>query len=486
MMGVTLAWAQDYSETRRLLEVNDERQAAERERQRLKDQPFPSASAAPRLLHAQSFLMLHKTSVLSEAIYRAIHNQQWAQVQKFMIEYLLRKDRDPLLVDYAHANLARAQGRLGDAQAAFRRLLAHQPDFMPAQLELARVLFEDEQGREAKQAFSKALASIDAQDPKTAGVRTTIQNYCAELAKQQAWTGIFSFGPTWSDNVNRTSADSIYVYEEVEGERRRLGRKVASKVVAPGVELGATLQRDLPLYGHHGAYLRTALDATRYHDAADYNETTVGVRAGYRYRSLHHHIALAPTFEYSVLGNNAVYGSYGAWGVQGEWNYTRSPRSLLKLEGEYKTKFYRQPFYANRLDGAVGVVGASYFQEMGGGWMLFGGVSFVDYGAKEKFNAYLQKGVRLGASRQWSSGFVGTLIVAYNHRDFAASDPRVETRYKRKDNEQRYVIVLKAPRWQVAGFVPGLTLRHNRVKSNVGWLYSYNRNDISLGVDYTF
>ncbi|TNL09682.1 hypothetical protein CYD30_12625 [Kosakonia cowanii] len=472
--------AQDRDDTRRFLEQNVERQATNRERELLKDEVSPPPGQRPTLtINGQVYQVERTASALGQALYLSLQYHQWAAAKQFLSEYLTLPDRDPLLVHYAQGTLARVQGQMRQAEAEFRALLELQPGFLPGRLELARVLFEDAQERESDEIFADILSSIDASDPKTAGVRKTIETYRGALKQRRAWTGSFSFGPSWSDNVNRTSASRTCLLADNTGFCY-YERTLPDAIKASGPDFDATLQKRIPLRGHHGLYTRSLLYGTQYRNHGDYNETTFTTQAGYSYRDSRQQIALAPSFEYYEWGNDALYG---AWGLHGEWSYTLSPVSLVKLEGDYKDLRYRRELYAWNFNGAQSSVYASYFRDLGRGWTVFGGIDFVDSTAKEDVNAYQQKGARIGASVQ-VSGFQGTLFAAYRHRDYDIYNPLVEAR--RKDDEQNYTFVLKAPRWQLAGFVPSLTVRHNRVKSNVDWLYSYDRNDVSLKFEHTF
>lgn len=472
--------AQDRDDTRRFLEQNVERQAADRERELLKDEVSPPQGQRPTLtINGQSYKVERTASALGRALYLSLQYHQWSAAKQFLAEYLTLPDRDPLLVHYAQGTLARVHGQMKQAEAEFRTLLELRPGFLPGRLELARVLFEDGQEREAEENFSHILSSIDASDPKTAGVRKTIETYRDALRQRQAWTGSFSFGPSWSDNVNRTSASRTCLLADNTGFCY-YERTLPKAIRASGTDFDVSLQKRIPLRGHHGLYTRSLLYGTQYRQHGDYNETTFTTQAGYSYRDDRQQISLGPSFEYYEWGND---GLYGAWGLHGEWSYTLSPASLVKLEGDYKDLHYRRELYARNFNGAQHSLYATYFRDVGAGWTLFGGVDFVDSDARAEANSYQQKGMRAGASVR-VAGFQGTLFAAYRMRDYDIYSPLLEAR--RKDEEQNYTFVLKAERWQVAGFVPSLTYRYNKVKSNVDWLYSYDRNDVSLKMEYTF
>lgn len=476
--GAAHAAGQDPDDTRRLLEMNIQRQAVDRERELLKSET--AAPAANTInINGQTYQVADTTPEVGKALYISLQSQQWQQAQHFLDRYMTFDDREMLLVYYARGLLARSRGDTGTSIADFRRLLEQQPDFLPGRLELARSLFDDGQERESAQAFAAIEAGIDAADPKTAGVRKSIALFREALAQRQAWTGAIAFGPEWSDNVNRTSASRTCL-QSFNGDcyyERTLPKAISST----GTSFDASVQRRIPIWQHHGVYLRSQLFGTQYRTEGDYNETTFNVQAGYSYRKGKHQVAIAPTFEYYELANDALYG---AWGAHAEWSYLAGSRSLIKLEGDYKDQRFRQQLYAQNFDGGQTSTSLTYFREVGAGWTLFSGVDFVDNRAKDEVNAYQQKGARLGAAVDLPAGIQATAFTAYRQRDYAIYNPLVEMR--RRDKEQNYTLVLKAQEWKVAGFVPLLTLRHSKVKSNVDWLYTYDRNDVSLKLEYAF
>jgi hypothetical protein len=81
-----------------------------------------------------------------------------------------------------------------------------------------------------------------------------------------------------------------------------------------------------------------------------------------------------------------------------------------------------------------------------------------------------------------ANGFTSSAVVSTRQRRHGAYSPLLEAR--RRDNEQTYTLLLAANRWTLAGFTPSLTLRHSKVRSNVGWLHSYDRNEIGLKMEH--
>jgi len=469
--------AQDQEDMRRILDQRLQRQTLERERELLKAE---QDGARPTLtVDGQTYTIKHNANDVGRALYLALQQRQWDLAARFLDEYLTLPDRDPMLVHYAQGALARIPGRYREAERAFRALLDLQPDFLPGRLELARVLFEDQQDREAAALFEDIAAGIDATDPSTEGVRKTLDTFRQALENRSAWHGSFALGPAWSDNVNRTSASRTCLlnFEDT----CFIERRTPDAIVSTGIDYDASLDKHWALHGHHGLYLRSLLFGQSYRDNSAYNELNLNTQAGYAYRSGRHNLALAPSFDYYALGNTALYG---AWGVHGEWTYVASAKSLLKLEGDWKDLRYRRADFASNYDGALRSLYATWFRSLGPRWTVFGGVDVLDSSAPVAVNAYLQKGLRLGASLQWPEGFNSTLFASRRWRDYDAYSALLDAR--RSDREDNLTLIIKATRWSFSGFTPLLTLRRNDVRSNVDWLYTYDKNVVNLKLERAF
>ncbi|MGO1540184.1 MAG: surface lipoprotein assembly modifier [Luteimonas sp.] len=462
---------------RRILEQRSLGRSAERERELLREEG--DAGRPTITIDGRSYTVEHTANDVGRALYLSLQNRQWDAAQRFLDEYLTLQDRDPMLVHYAQGVLARVHGRYREAEREIRSLLALKPDFLLGRLELARILFEDQQDRGADALFAGIQASIDADDPRTDGVLRTIDSFRQALAARRAWSGSFALGPAWSDNVNRTSASNTCLLEL--DDTCFYVRRTPAAIVSPGIDFDASLNKRLPLRGHHGLYLRGLLFGQSWRDNGVYNELNALVQAGYSFRSGRHQIALAPSFDYGALGNSALFG---AWGVHAEWSWMPSARSLLKLEADWKDQRYRHPVYADNFDGPLRSAYLTYFRSLGQRWTVFGGVDVVDNATPFEVNDHLQKGARLGATLQWPEGVSSTLFASYRRRGHGAYSPVFETR--RKDDEQSYTLVVKLSRWRFVGLTPLLTLRHNRIRSSVDWLYSYDKGLVSLKLERTF
>lgn len=466
---------QQQDDMRRILEQRNQAQSDARERAIMKDET--DKSRPTMVVDGREYTVGRNANDVGRALYIALQNKQWSEARSFIDEYLTLPDRDPMLVHYAQGAFARLQGDYAKAQSEYKALLRLKADFLPGQLELARVLFEDQQNAEAKALFSSIEQSIDRSDAKTSGVFDSIGSFQQALTERDHWQGTFALGPAWSDNVNRTSASSNCLIF-LEGQCY-FNRSTPDAVKSIGLEYDAANEKRWSIRGHHGLYARMTLFGQSYRDNSQFNEVTAVVQSGYSFKSGRNAFSLAPSFEYYGLGNQSLYG---APGLHADWSWTISPTSLMKLEGDWKRLGYRRQDYGDYLDGETTSVFATMFKSFGAQWMGFAGVDAVDSQAQEDVDGFFQRGIRVGGSLQWPTGIQTTLFSSFRWRDYGAYSAVLEAR--RRDREQGYTLIFRAQRWSWAGFTPVLTFRRNTFKSNIDWLYSYDRDAVSLKFEH--
>ena len=387
---------------------------------------------------------------------------------------LLHAERDHL----AQLSLLRDVAERPVEQRPDYLLVTADKQVLPGQLELARVLFEDQHDRAAQALFQRIRAQLPA-DARAEGVRTSVGRFLAALDQRQRWQGSINLGATWSDNLNQSSESDTCLLSADSGTcivRRTLPEAIS----ASGLDYEATLNRRVALSGHHGVYARALLYGYSYQDHSEYNESTLITNLGYSYRDARNHYSLAPSFEANRVGNEAMYS---AWGARAEWLHTLSQRSAFKLEANYRDLRYREQVYRYNNGGNSALYFTTWHQ-LSPRWTLFGGLDVSERRTAESAYGYLQSGVRLGASMTLESGLRTSLFSSFRHREYNDFNALLGSR--RRDDESSHTLIVSAPRWALLGFTPNLTLKHTRVRSNVNWLYSYQRTQLSLRMEKLF
>lgn len=457
-----------------------EYRANQQERELLKDE-LPGDGSAPLLtIDGQAYRVGNNLDELGRAVYLSIERQQWSMAEDYLRRYDALPGRDPMLVAYANGALARADGNLAQAERYYRDLLAMQPDFLPGRLELARVLFENRKDRDAEQAFAQIASHLSPSDARAMGLGKTVDSFVQALDNRESWQGSLAIGPTWNDNLNQSS-ESTVTYELATDEGiYRVERTLPEAVSAHGVDYEATLNKRVAISGHHGVFMRSLLYGQAYEEQSKYNEGTVITNTGYSYHDARNQYAVGPSYEFNTLGDNAMYS---AWGLRGEWLHTLSATRMFKLEGDYKDMVYKHAINAN-FDGGIGSVYATLWQALPNRWTLFGGLDLTDRRSQDKTAAYWQKGVRLGFAKDFDIGVSAVLFASYRKRQYAAYSAFLDAR--RNEDEQGYTFILRAQRLAVYDVVPSLTVKYNKVHSNIDWLYAYDKNSVSLKLEKQF
>ncbi|WP_339649186.1 surface lipoprotein assembly modifier [Halopseudomonas pelagia] len=475
LLGSAAIHAADQDTTLRLnqhIEGNANAQEQELLQGELDDQPTIT-------LNGETLAIGNNANDLGRALYLSLSHQQWQAASAFLLRYRGLPNADPMLLHYADGVLQRVRGQLGNAETQFRALLQRQPDFLPGKLELARVLFENQQDQAAETLFRQIRAGLPADDAHTLGVRTSVERFLAALDQRQDWQGSINLGPTWVDNLNQSSESNTCLLA-TNGGTCIVRRTLPEAISATGLDYEATLNRRVALSGHHGLYARALLYGYSYRNYSEYNESTLIANLGYSYRSARNQYSLAPSFETNRIGND---GMYSAWGARAEWLHQLSRRSAVKLEATYRDMRYQDPLYRYN-NGGNSALYATGWHVVSPRWTLFGGLDLSERRTEEPVYGYQQGGARLGAALTLQSGIRASLFSSFRHREYAEYSPLLGAR--RRDGETNHTLIVSLPGLAWQGITPSLSLKHTEVRSSVDWLYSYQRTQTSLRLEKLF
>lgn len=441
--------------------------------------PDPSLSLDDEsiVINGQLLSIAANVNDMGKALYLVLNHQLWADVTRLLPKYQALTGHDIALVWFAEAALARAKGDYAKAISGYRRLLRQQPDFLRVQLELGRTLFENHQDTEAAALFSQAQLPVDAP-----GLKDNVAGYLDALAVRDAWHGSVAIGPVYNSNLNQTTASITYLpqYDE---EGRHIGdiqRKIPGPIAAQGMAYEASLSKQKNLVGHHGLMMRGVLYGNEYRHEPSYSDSTTSVYGGYQYRSAQTTLSLAPLLEFNWQDHKALYKGLGG---KLEWQYGLSPKALLNVDVERKRLRYHNADYTHN-DGWQSSLFVTAIYALPKNWLMFGGLDWVRKNAAEGVNAYHQQGARLGLAKAFDIGVETVFFAAWRHKQYDAYSQVLEA--KRSDHEQTYTAVIKLPKLSFVGLTPSLLFRHNRVSSNVDWLYTYQKNEFSLKLEKYF
>ncbi|MDR8230297.1 tetratricopeptide repeat protein, partial [Acinetobacter baumannii] len=133
---------------------------------------------------------------LAKALYLAVMQKQWLKATVYLEHYKKYVGYDRALTDFAEGAVARSQGQLKLAEQKFQSSLKQQPHNLICELELARVLFEQQKNKEAARLFISIQDQLKQSDPAVipSGVLTTVNTFVQALKKRDSWQGSVSAG----------------------------------------------------------------------------------------------------------------------------------------------------------------------------------------------------------------------------------------------------------------------------------------------------
>lgn len=475
------AMAQSTSEQDTRLRLEQEIRGQERKAQSRLLEDAEALDEIPKSLEidGKAYAVADNVDEMGRALYISVIRRQWGDARRFLAAYERFPDRDPKLVLFARGGLAREEGRLEAAERYYRDLVARAPELLSGRLELARVLFENRKDRDARRAFEEVRGQLIGEGEKSAGVLRSVDAFLAALKQRRGWQGSFAIGPSYSTNLNQSSASYTCLIESADGTCL-FDRKVPDPIRAPGINFEGTLTRAVPLAGHHGLRMRALAFGDIYPGEHDYSQATLITRLGYEYQSARDTVSLSPSLELGTFGSSLLYH---AWGANFDWTHTASRSLMLRTEANYRDYRYRQDGFAVQ-DGPLVDVSLTAFYLPAPGWTLFAGPDVAAKDTPEAVDAYRQWGGRLGVAKAFGTSASLLLLGSWRSRDYRAYNEVFAAR--RQDEQFNATAIARAPALGFMGLTPEVVVQHTRVESNIDWLYSYRRTSVSLRLSTTF
>jgi len=461
-------------DTRLRLDPGIDRRATPQEREAMDGAEPPDRIT----IDGQVYTVGNTPDDLGRALYLSVARKNWVDVRRFLPRYLALPRHDPMLVAWARGGLARSEGRLGEAERQYRALLAIQPDFLPGRLELGRVLFENRKDREARRLFRAVRGDLAGQGEQAVGVRRTVDTFLAVLDRRGGWQGMIAAGPGYSSNLNQSSASRTCLLRGEDG-LCLIDRTLPPAIASVGLNIEGSVSRRIALKGQGGLLARAFVYGDVWPGQGAFDQATLSVQIGYDHQTARRSLTLSPTIDLASYGQRLLYT---APGLRAEAMITPSPDTALRLEIARRAFDYRRGF--DDLDGALTEASVTGWLSRPHGWTLFSGVEAGDKRADARANAYRHFGARLGVVHGFADWAELTLIGSVRQRDYRAYSELLEA--VRHDRETNLTAVLRLPRLRLAGLTPNILLQHNRVKSNVDWLYSYRRDAASIRLEHAF
>lgn len=407
---------------------------------------------------------------LEQQINHAILSQEWQTLERLLADYANQIGRDPLLQDYAQAALAYGKGEHRQAIFHYQQLLAKKPELVYPRFDLALILAENHQYRDAENAFRQIAGKLP--PDLTAIAERTL----AQIDEAERWQPDIYLQYTQTDNVNNAAkSESVNV-------NGRIFRKDPDSLPqsATGLKYGVGVSKQHNLGCNHfiGGELRYG--GIYYWDNRDYREQSLAFSPSYGYQTARYRLGFSPFIEQNWLGGARYNRQFGA-NLNGFWRQNAAWAWSGNLG--HTQKRYADPLTASRYNGYQHQIGLGVQWQAVKNGRFFANLDASRELAREKAQSSNKWLARVGLlyqgerwASQWSVGF-GKRYFADKHYLFG---------YKRQDNEYQANLAVWNRAWHWQGIVPKLNFSYRKIDSNIADFYSRQNKELFFTLEKAF
>ena len=371
-------------------------------------------------------------------------------------------------LDFLYGSIAMAHEDWQTAIARFRAMLIRDPTLPRVRLDLALAYFRAKEDGSATYHFRQVLGDKDL--PPV--VRARALAFLDTIRRRKTWSVSAAVALAPDSNINAaTSSRQVNLFgfpAQLSEDARQTSGVGLNANISAGYE--ARLSPDLRFRTSAGLYTRT-------YGKSQFNDRTLALQAGPRF--LFEKFDLRPelTARLRQLGGD-TYSRAAGIGLSGDWHVAPAWRLSAAVGGErisYETFLGDGNMYSTR----VGLAHA-----FGRATLLRADGVFRREAVEREAYSWREFIAGVSATRELPKGYVVTAGSTYRLRRYdrpiAAFGPDA-----RRDRTLAGRIKLSNRHIELFGFMPELTVRHERRSSNLS-LYDYRRNQIEVGVVRTF
>ena len=371
-------------------------------------------------------------------------------------------------LDFLYGSIAMAREDWQTAIARFRAMLIRDPNLPRVRLDLALAYFRAEEDSSAAHHFRQVLGDEDL--PPVVRARTLA--FLDTIRRRKTWSVSAAVALAPDSNINAaTSSRQVNLFgfpAQLSEDARQTSGVGLNANISAGYE--ARISPDLRFRTNASLYTRT-------YEQSKFNDRTLTLRAGPRF--LFENFDLRPelTARARRLGGE-MYSRAAGVELSGDWHVAPAWRLSAAVGGErisYETFLGDGNMYSTQ----VGLAHA-----FGRATLLRADGAFRREAVDSEAYSWREFIVGASATRELPKGFVETAGSTYRLRRYdspiAAFGPEA-----RQDRTLAGRMKISNRHIEVFGFMPELTVRHERRSSNLS-LYDYQRNLIEVGVVRTF
>ena len=371
-------------------------------------------------------------------------------------------------LDFLHGTIAAKRGDWETAIARFRAMLARDPELPRVRLDLALAYFQARQDGSAASHFRQALGD----DSLPPAARARALAFLDAIRRRRSWSLNGGLGLVPDDNINAaTSARLVQLFgfpAQLSEDARQTSGVGVSAFVSGGYE--ARLSPDIRFRANAGLYTRT-------YEESQFNDRTLTLRAGPRFIFEDFDLRPELTGRFRELGGE-TYSRAAGLSLSSDWLI--APAWQLNAGVTAERISYESFLGEGRNYGVQ--LGVSH--AFGRATMLRADTSFRRETVSRGAYSWREYSIAFLAARELPRGFVVSAGPSHRWRHYGGPllslgpDPRFDrTLAGQIKASNRHI--------ELFGFMPEITIRHERRSSNLD-LYDYKRTVAEIGVVRSF
>lgn len=390
--------------------------------------------------------------------------------------YQQLKTNDPLLISYANAVLARANGNNKQAIAIYRQMLVKDKDMPPVQLSLAQALFADKQYKEAKQQFL-ALQNIPNLPPT---IQQIVSQYINQINSQSKTHFSVEVGTTQGHDLNDTAQKTVDTL---------FGLQPIAPIDDKGLTYNTTIDKKLNVLGNYYIGIEGNAQATTYRNHHQYNDASTTIAPKIGYANTLTDINIQPSFTKRWYGGDS-YNDQTAVSINA--NHWIKSNLRLGANAQYSHRHQDNPD-AQLFNGNGLFIGGNGLYFINPQTYLIFGTNTYNHKTSTENDAYgyRQNTLYFGIGNEWTNALMTNLIVndtrrKYHGIDTLFSSLNQQPMQKRLDNLYGVNFEIWKNNWKILGLVPKLTVSYNQTNSNYPWYDRKGTTDVNFFISKNF
>lgn len=378
--------------------------------------------------------------------------------------------QDPILTQWSEAILAKKQNDYRQAIRLYREILSAQSDILPARLQLAVSLFENNELEAAEDQFKKLRA-----EQLIPEIQSMIGQYLTAIERRDRW--VFSGGLTFLNDPNINNAPKAGT---------TYGNWTPPKAEsAQGIGFNFNLAKKWSWGSGFFNELRLDNSGKYYWNNKKYNEFSSRLGVALGHQTGKYSLSAAPFVDQTwYAGGSNSSGTLKRFsrttGVSTELSYSLSPQ--WQFNGSYE---YGKQHYASRkhLNGHYQFIssGMSYLASAKQYWFM--NINYNRTLTRDKDDSFIRRGVSVGWGQEWGKGLSTRISVSVAQKHYKGPMPIFNITQRNREYGLQTAVWHRAVHFW--GITPRLTYHFNKTKSNHPF-YTYDKHRMFIDFSKQF